>query len=203
MNLLKQRFPDLDPDTMEYITSIATDSSMSEAEKLEIINEHLSSLGFEDESLIASFIEEEVQKAREEENQRRLHQAKNVSAYIEVIRSTNAAPEVVSGTVDADASEVKLIKQHLLRQYDPDDVPKEVTQPKGKKKNGSKEESKNVSEDEEELIYGLGANENKLFKVRQREEMRAKAKAEQEEARALKVQQKLKQQGNEIKSKRK
>ena len=199
MNMLQEKFPGLDPDTLDYIISIARDTSMTASEKSEIINEHLGSLGFSDERLVTLFIEEEVRKAREEETQRRLQQAKNVGAYIEVIRST--APQVTEPADHTEETEDKLIKQHLLRQYDPDELPgvPAAAQQKGRKKNGSKEESQNNSEDEE-LIYGLGANENKLFKVKQREEMKAKAKAEQEEARALKVQQKLKQQGNEIKS---
>jgi len=203
MNLLQETFPEVDQDTLEYITSIATDSAMSKSEKSEIIVEHLASLGFEDDQVVSTFIEQEVEKARTEESLRRTQQAKNVGAYIDVLKSSRvAAPEVSSEVSDEDAHQDSLIKRQLLRQYDPDDVPVvEQSQTKGKKKNGAPP-SKEESEDDE-MIYGLGANENKLFKVRQREEMRAKAKAEQEEARALKVQQKLKQQGNEIKSRRK
>lgn len=204
MDLLVERFPELDTDTLEYIISIATDSAMSKDEKAEIITEHISSYventtGIE--NLISKFIDTEMQEALEEEQRRRAEKAKDVGAYIGVLRSSVSTAPVLSGSAE-DSLEDKKIKQHLLRQYDPDDVPRGLvgTQIKGNKKVGQqKEESKTTSEDEE-LILGLGANENKLFKLKQREEMRARNKLEQEEARALKVQQKLKQQGNEIKA---
>jgi hypothetical protein len=204
MDSLVEKFPELDPDALEYIISIATDSAMSKDEKAEIITEHISSYventtGIE--NLISKFIDTEMQKALDEEQRRRAEKAKDVGAYIGVLRSSGSAAPVISESAE-DSLEDKKIKQHLLRQYDPDDVPRGLasTEVKGKKKGGQqKEESKTTSEDEE-LILGLGANENKLFKLKQREEMRARSKLEQEEARALKVQQKLKQQGNEIKA---
>jgi hypothetical protein len=194
-------FPQLDPDTLEYVVSVATDTSMPVDEKIELIIPYVPEDRDMNEekakSLVSKFIEQHMQRIREEESQRRIEQAKNVGAYIEVIRS---APVVAHEESSNEDPEERLVKQQLLRQYDPDQAPPVkivgTSQGKGKKK---AEESKNNSSDDE-LIFGLGANENKLFKIRQREEMRAKAKQEQEEARLLKVQQKLKQQGNEIKT---
>ena len=194
-------FPQLDPDTLEYVVSVATDTSMPVDEKIELIIPYVPEDADMNEekakSFVSKFIEHHMQRIQEEESQRRIEQAKNVGAYIEVIRS---APVVAHEESSNEAPEERLVKQQLLRQYDPDQAPPVkivgTSQGKGKKK---AEESKNNSSDDE-LIFGLGANENKLFKIRQREEMRAKAKQEQEEARLLKVQQKLKQQGNEIKT---
>ena len=203
MDSLKETLPELDTDTLEYIKSIATDSAMSKNEKAEMITEHLSCYTTDVgglEKLINTFIEVQMHKALDEEQTRRLEKAKDVGAYIDVLRSSTCPAAPVVCESPEDDLEAQKIKKNLLRQYDPDDVPRAPVGGEVKKKGAkTKEESKTNSEDEE-LIHGLGANENKLFKLREREEMRARSKAEQEEARAFKVQQKLKQQGNEIKA---
>jgi hypothetical protein len=193
---LKSNVPDLDEDNLQYIVSIADEESLSQDEKIDAIAEHLAAISdSEVDSLIGTVREFSKLHTEEKELAKKplaAITAQAVAACIDVIRTS--AP-----TVQSDEEEPGIddsVKKELLRRYDADIPP--PGQPVQKKK-GSATPTEDLEEDEE--IYGLGANENKLRKIREREEMRARAKQEQEEARVAKVQQKLKLQGSQIKDK--
>jgi len=189
---LLSHFPSVDQETIEYIVSIAEDDGIDETEKVGMISEYLE--GGESD-IIKEFLNMHAVQLRESKRNLEIIKANAVAACLDVLRQPTSDEEP-SIPVDEDSA----LKRELLMRYDPDEVVK--TPPVGKgKKTAENAFAPPVIDDDEILagLYGLGANENKLRKARETDEMRERAKQEQEEARAAKVQQKLKQQGSQIK----
>lgn len=162
---------------MEYVCSISDDSSIEEAEKLELIFEYLSA-SFEVtgdmQSIAAQFLRLRHEEDLRKEAQADLSQltAKAVADCLAVIRTNSPSPPQ-----NDQGSERSSLTKDLLRRYDGD-------QPL----------------EEEEEIHGLRPNENRLRIIRDREEARTRAKKEQEQAHAMRVDQKLKSQGERLKT---
>lgn len=186
------KFPGLDEDSVEYVLSLATDESLTYDEKSSIIAEFIAGaieVGNIEPSvqqlLELSLLDE--QEAKEKASSRLLLTERAVKECLTAIRAP--AVEIVSIT-SADLDDTDLLrKKELLKMYDPDSVANHKgTRP-------------STAEEEDEEIYGLGANENKLRKLREREDQRAMAKQEQEEAKLQRVNEKLKKQGEQLKGK--
>lgn len=185
-------FPQLDEDSTEYVLSLAGDHSLQQDEKVSIISEFIS--GAIDracnESIVSKLIEFADLDRIELSNHRHtrsLLTEKAVMDCISVIRAPVVDLHATPPSPEIDDVDL-LRKKELLKMYDPDSV-------------AAPKKANFAPVEEEEEIYGLGANENKLRKIREREEQRMNAKQEQEEAKQLRVQEKLKKQGELIKGK--
>ena len=174
---LTNQVPDIDQDTIAYIVSIAADESMDNSEKVDVIAEHLSAIsGKDDMTQIASeYLDLHASSTTKSHDDLTKITAKAVAECLDVLR----VPEVVV----TPSSEVNLAdvqrRKELMRMYDPD--------------------SETVGA-EDEMLMGHGPNENKLRKQRERDEFRNQLKIEYEEKEAAKIAQKLKQQGEKMKT---
>jgi hypothetical protein len=199
VKFLSSSFPEIDSDTIEYLITIAEDTSLDDGEKVEIITEHLEGASGE---TVCEFLRLHMKHMLESKQKLDAIKEQAVAACLSVMREQH---EHTSAPETFESKQEVAFKKELLKRYDPDHVPitkQSVSVSAGKSKR-STEAPILVQPDDDEILaemYGLGANENKLRKAREREEMRERAKQEQEDARALKVQQKLKQQGSQIKS---
>jgi hypothetical protein len=187
---IQSEFPDLDIDAIEYIMSIAEDNSIDEPEKSDLICEYISStLDSSDDisNRVNSFLSIVVECGRTKSKRTIDLDSLTNTAFGQCLNVIKA-PIVVNvqePTTPVDEDELRR-KKELLKMYDPESH-------HGK--------SIPVQDDEEDEIYGLGANENRLRKIREREEERAQAKREQEEIKEKRIQEKLKRQGEGLKSK--
>lgn len=187
---IQSEFPDLDIDAIEYIMSIAEDNSIDELEKSDLICEYISStLDSSDDisNRVNSFLSIVVECGRTN-SKRTIDLDSLTNTALGQCLNVIKAPIVVNvqePTTPVDEDELRR-KKELLKMYDPESH-------HGK--------SIPVQEDDEDEIYGLGANENRLRKIREREEERAQAKREQEEIKEKRIQEKLKRQGEGLKSK--
>jgi hypothetical protein len=181
VGFLTDQLGELDPEVVEYCVSIAQDSSMEDPEKSEFLVEYLYSIN---ESADCPRIASEFV---------RLHRldstavkadvsqitAEAVAACLDVIRAPEIKSPREANTIDPE------VRKKLLKLYDDD---------------ATIAKAESQEQEEEDEILGLGRNENRLRVAREREEERARAKQEHEEARAERVAQKLKSQGESLKS---
>ncbi len=192
-DFLKSEFGGLDVDSNEYVISLAGDDSLQEDEKYALISEYIA--GAIDVSNIEVAVQKlielallDLREAKQNANSRELLTEKAVQECLSAIRAPIL--EVHDSPVLRETDGIDFLrKKELLKLYDPD------SDLSGRPSRNAK------ADDEEEEIYGLGANENKLRKLREREEQRAQAKQEQEDAKQKRVQEKLKKQGEELKGK--
>jgi hypothetical protein len=182
-SLLTDKLPGLEEEMIEYVESLARDSSLSRDERVEIVQEYLSS-SFEDSSVDMIALAHAYLDAYEKEQieQREIRKispspTEALAACLDVLRAP--APKVAPTSDEVIDSG---LKKELIKMYDNDATL-----------------FAHDSEDEDEIM-GLGRNENKTRIIKEREEARLNAKKEEEERKAEKVAQKLKSQAETIKS---
>ena len=162
---------------VEYIESLAMEESLDVQERHSLLVEYLTSLELSPTIDIAGIVREYLDTVANNNSSEipgaAPGKADAVAICLEVIR----APVVSTETKTIGESDD--FKKTILRIYDVEDG----CDPEG-----------------DDEIMGLGRNENKLRVIKDREEARVRAKKEQEELAAQKVAQKLKSQGETIKS---
>jgi len=185
VEVLLQAIPNLEPEILEYIISLAEDEGIDTNERQELILEYLRSVDVPDnvslDQLVLSFLEEHARIQAQKSIHKSAKSIDQVAVCLEAIKAPTVA------TVETTNDQDKELKKELLRRYDV-----EVT--------AASALTGNDGEDEEESIMGLGRNENKLRVIKDKEEARLRAKQEQDELKAQKIAQKLKYQGETIKS---
>lgn len=177
VDLLLEALPDLEPEIIEYIVSLARDKTIEPRERHDLIIDYLGSLEIPSEVNLDNLVSAFLDTCNEPSSETRPI-LDPVAICLEVIK----AP-VVSSPQVVDQEDLG-VKKELLRRYDVEqNIP-----------------PLDIGQDEDDSIMGLGRNENKLRVVKDREEARLRAKLEQDEAKAQKTAQKLKSQAETIKS---
>lgn len=185
MEYLREHMGELEPEFLDYCTSIAKDSSMDESEKSELLSEYLLSVNdaVDCASIASEFVRLCLTRAAKKSTISQITDDA-LAACLDVIRAPevqSAETDVLDGACRIDAE----TRKQLLKRYDDDaTIAKSIS----------------AEDDEQDEIMGLGRNENRLRIVREREELRVRAKQEQEDAQAERVAQKLKSQGESLKS---
>lgn len=182
---LAQKLPCLEQESVEYVTSIADDHSLTSEEKLELLIEYLGPMA---EDLISNLEEVVAGYLALRKNELAIKEATApgskitadaLAACIDVLRAPSMrATESVADVAD------KSWKRELVRIYDSEQsFPPDAAE-------GERQDE----------ILGLGPNENKTRIMKERLDARVRAKQEQDELKAQRTAQKLKAQAETIKS---
>jgi hypothetical protein len=183
---LAQKLPCLEQESVEYVTSIADDHSLTSEEKLELLIEYLGPTADDLESnleeVVAGYLalrNNELAIKKEATAPGSKITADALAACIDVLR----APSMKATELVADGAD-KSWKRELVRIYDSEQsFPPDAA-------DGERQDE----------ILGLGPNENKTRIMRERLDARVRAKQEQDEVKAQRTAQKLKAQAETIKS---